>query len=126
VHEAALEANAPACRIDCNAILPGGSISMATKSAKGRDPARTGKRTRSRAGTRNARAVWERGYFSHSYWKRGQKLGTVKLGPKNEWDGVYRWTAGHHFGETNNLASAKRAVEQAVDFGATQMGLFDS
>ena len=90
---------------------------MATKSAK----SQAGKRA-----PRNTRPFWERGYFSHSYWKRGKKLGTVKLGPKGEWDGVYRWEAGHHIGESNNLATAKRAVEQAVDFGASQMGLFDA
>jgi hypothetical protein len=78
------------------------------------------------AGTRpRARPYWERGYFSHSYWKRGRKLGTVKLGPKGEWDGTYRWEAGHHFGEATSLATAKRAVEQAVDFGASQLGLFE-
>ena len=79
-----------------------------------------------RSASRSSRPYWERGYFSHSYWRRGKKLGTVKLGPKGEWDGVYRWEAGHHFGESNNLAAAKRAVEQAVDFGASQLGLFDS
>ena len=81
------------------------------------------KSARTRSGTR---PYWERGYFSHSYWKKNKKLGTVKLGPKDEWDGVYRWEAGHHFGESNNLAAAKRSVEQAVDFGSSQMGLFDA
>jgi hypothetical protein len=73
-----------------------------------------------------ARSVWERGYYSHSYWRGRHKMGTVKLGPKGEWDGVYRWEAGHHFGESNNLTAAKRAVEQAVDFGSSQLGLFDA
>jgi hypothetical protein len=72
------------------------------------------------------RPVWERGYFSHSYWAGKKKMGTVKLGPKEEWDGVYRWEAGHHYGEANSLAAAKRAVEQAVDFGVSQMGLFEA
>lgn len=71
------------------------------------------------------RPVWERGYFSHSYRKGSAKLGAVKLGPKGEWDGVYRWEAGTHFGETSTLAAAKQAVEQVVAFGASQIGLFD-
>ena len=78
-----------------------------------------------RQGKRGVKPIWERGYFSHSYWKRGKKLGTVKLGAKGEWDGVYRWEAGNHIGESNKLATAKRAVEQAVDFGASQISLFD-
>jgi len=69
--------------------------------------------------------VWERGYYSHSYWAGKNKVGTVKLGPKDEWDGVYRWEAGNHIGEAATLEAAKRAVEQAVDFGASQMGLFE-
>ena len=74
---------------------------------------------------RKARPYWERGYFSHSYWKRGAKLGSVRLGPKGEWDGVYRWEAGNHAGDATTLVAAKRAVEQTVEFGASQLGLFD-
>lgn len=81
--------------------------------------------TSARKPSRQSRPFWERGYFSHVYWKRDQKLGTVKLGPKGEWDGTYRWEAGNHAGEATTLEAAKRAVEQAVDFGASQMGLFD-
>ena len=73
-----------------------------------------------------SRPVWERGYFSHSYWRGQKKLGTVKIGPKGEWDGIYRWQAGTHTGEASSLAAAKRLVEQAVDFGASQMTLFDT
>ncbi len=95
---------------------------MATKKAKAAKPARA-----KRASTRpRIKPVWERGYFSHSYWAGKKKMGTVKLGPKEEWDGVYRWEAGHHYGEANSLATAKRAVEQAVDFGVSQMGLFEA
>ena len=76
--------------------------------------------------TRNrSKPVWERGYFSHSYWKGSARLGTVKLGPKDEWDGIYRWEAGTHFGEAATLAKAKQSVEQVVAFGASQIGLFD-
>ena len=79
---------------------------------------KTGKREK-------VRAVWERGYYSHSYWAGKKKLGTVMLGAKGEWDGVYRCQAGTHIGEATTLAAAKLAVEQSVAFGASQMGLFD-
>ena len=70
------------------------------------------------------RPIWERGYHSHGYWSGKEKLGTVKLGPKNEWDGIYRWQAGHHTGEASTLAQAKLAVEQAVLVGTRQLQLF--
>ena len=70
------------------------------------------------------RPVWERGYYSHGYWRGKHKLGAVKLGPKPEWDGVYRWQAGTHAGEATTLAEAKRAVEEAVLVGASQLALF--
>ncbi len=75
---------------------------------------------------RNIKAVWERGYYSHSYWRGKQKLGTVKLGPKDEWDGIYRWEAGTRHGECSSLAAAKLAVEQMIAFGASQISLFDA
>lgn len=71
-----------------------------------------------------SKPVWERGYFSHSYWRGRDKVGSVKLGPKDEWDGIYRWEAGHHFGECSSLPEAKQAVEQVVAFGASQIELF--
>jgi hypothetical protein len=74
---------------------------------------------------RITKPVWERGYFSHSYWKGKKKVGSVRLGPKGEWDGIYRWEAGTHFGEASTLAAAKQAVEQVVAFGASQIGLFE-
>lgn len=74
--------------------------------------------------TRKVKASWERGYYSHSYWQGNRKLGTVKLGPKDEWDGVYRWEAGTRAGECSSLAAAKQAVEQMVNFGASQISLF--
>ena len=72
----------------------------------------------------NKRPQWERGYYSHGYWSGKNKLGTVKLGPKGEWDGVYRWQGGNHVGESATLALAKQAVEQAVLLGTRQLQLF--
>jgi hypothetical protein len=68
--------------------------------------------------------IWERGYYSHGYWLGKKKLGTVKLGPKGEWDGIYRWQGGNHLGEAATLAKAKQAVEQAVLLGTRQLQLF--
>jgi len=68
--------------------------------------------------------AWERGFNSHGFWQGKEKLGSVKLGAKGEWDGIYRWQAGNHAGEAGTLAEAKRAVEQAVLIGSCQMGLF--
>ena len=70
-------------------------------------------------------AIWERGYLSHGYWRGKQKLGSVTLGKKEEWDGIYRWQAGSHAGEAATLEEAKSAVEQAVLVGASQLPLFD-
>jgi hypothetical protein len=69
-------------------------------------------------------AFWERGYLSHGYWVGKERVGVVKLGPKGEWDGVYRWEAGSRAGEASTLEEAKRGVEQAVIFGASQLPLF--
>lgn len=68
--------------------------------------------------------TWERGYYSHGLWRGKEKLGTVKLGPRGEWDGTYRWQAGSHAGEASTLHEAKRAVEAAALAGARQMPLF--
>ena len=38
-------------------------------------------------------AFWERGYLAHGYWLGKERLGQVRLGPKREWDGIYRWQA---------------------------------
>jgi hypothetical protein len=70
-------------------------------------------------------AFWERGYLSHGYWLGNERLGLVELGPKNEWDGVYRWRSGNHSGEAATLEEAKRAVEQAALTGASQLRLFE-
>ena len=68
--------------------------------------------------------TWERGHFSHGYWRGKDKLGSVKLGPPKEWDGIYRWEGGNHHGEAATLAAAKQAVEQAVLLGVRQLQLF--
>jgi hypothetical protein len=70
-------------------------------------------------------AFWERGHLSHGYWLGKERLGAVTLGPKGEWDGVYRWQAGDRAGEAATLEEAKRSVEQAVLFGTSQLPLFD-
>jgi len=70
------------------------------------------------------KAFWERGYLSHGYWLGKERVGVVKLGPKKEWDGIYRWQVGSHAGESVTLEEAKRAVEQAVLVGASQLSLF--
>ena len=54
--------------------------------------------------------VWERGYYAHGYWSGKKKLGSVKLGKKGEWDGIYRWEGGNHHGEAATLAAAKQAL----------------
>src|SRR5258706_15596317 len=46
-------------------------------------------------GKKAKQAFWERGYLAHGYWLGKKRLGQGTLGPKKEWDGVYRWRAGH-------------------------------
>ena len=71
-----------------------------------------------------AKPTWERGYQAHSYWRGKERLGTVRLGARGEWDGVYRWQAGSRTGEAKTLAEAKRAVEETVLSLAHQLSLF--
>src|SRR5262252_2556573 len=78
-----------------------------------------------RSAKKARQAFWERGYLSHGYWYGKERLGTVELGAKKDWDGVYRWRAGNHAGEAGSLEEAKRAVEQAALIGASQLKLFD-
>ena len=75
-------------------------------------------------GKKAKQAFWERGYLAHGYWVGKERLGQVKLGPKKEWDGIYRWQAGNRAGEASTLEEAKRGVEQAVLFGTSQLPLF--
>lgn len=71
-----------------------------------------------------ARPFWERGYQSHAYWQGKERLGTVRLGERGLWDGIYRWQAGSRAGEAKTLGEAKRAVEETVLSLATQLPLF--
>jgi len=73
---------------------------------------------------RKAKTFWERGYQSHGYWQGKERLGTVRLGERAEWDGIYRWQAGTRAGEAKTLAEAKRAVEEQVLSLANQLPLF--
>ena len=74
--------------------------------------------------TSKARPQWERGYQSHGYWQGKERLGTVQLGERAQWDGIYRWQAGNRAGEAKTLDEAKRAVEETVLSLATQLSLF--
>lgn len=71
-----------------------------------------------------AKPFWERGYQSHGYWRGKDRLGTVQLGERSQWDGVYRWQAGSRTGEAKTLSEAKRAVEETVLSLASQLPLF--
>ncbi len=71
-----------------------------------------------------ARPFWERGYQSHGYWRGKERLGTVQLGERGQWDGIYRWQAGSRTGEAKTLGEAKRAVEETVLSLASQLSLF--
>lgn len=72
-----------------------------------------------------AKLFWERGYQSHGYWQGKERLGTVQLGERRLWDGIYRWQAGSRGGEAKTLGEAKRAVEETVLSLATQLPLFE-
>jgi hypothetical protein len=74
--------------------------------------------------TNKAKPLWERGYQSHGYWQGKERLGTVQLGERRQWDGIYRWQAGNRAGEAKTLAEAKRAVEETVLSLASQLSLF--
>lgn len=78
-----------------------------------------------RVARKKQKPFWERGYFQYGYWLGKQRIGVVRLGPKGEWDGVYRWQAGTRAGESTTLKDAKQAVEQAVLVGARQLALFE-
>lgn len=67
---------------------------------------------------------WERGYQSHGYWRGKERVGSVQLGERGQWDGLYRWQAGNRAGQTKTLAEAKRAVEEMVLSLASQLSLF--
>jgi hypothetical protein len=71
-----------------------------------------------------AKPKWERAYRSHGFWQGNLKLGSVRLAPTNDPGGRYVWLAGTHTGRASTLREAKRAVEQAVLIGASQLPLF--
>jgi hypothetical protein len=71
-----------------------------------------------------AKPFWERGYQSHGYWRGKERLGTVRLGERSQWDGIYRWQAGNRAGEAKTLTEAKRSVEETVLSLASQLPLF--
>jgi hypothetical protein len=71
-----------------------------------------------------AKPFWERGYQSHGYWQGKERLGTVRLGERGVWDGIYRWQAGNRVGEAQTLGEAKREVEETVLSLAIQLPLF--
>jgi hypothetical protein len=74
---------------------------------------------------RKQKPIWERGFLSHGYWLGKKRVGVVKLGPRGEWDGIYRWQAGNRTGQASTLREAKRSVEQVVLLGASQLPLFE-
>jgi hypothetical protein len=78
-----------------------------------------------RAKARRHKPFWERGFQSHGYWLGKERLGRIALGPRGEWDGIYRWEAGSRVGQAGTLREAKQAVEQAVLIGASQLQLFE-
>jgi hypothetical protein len=71
-----------------------------------------------------ARPFWERGYTTHGYWQGKQKIGWVERSGTGK-DGVYRWQAGTRAGEAKSLVEARREVELTLEFGASQLGLFE-
>src|SRR5258706_16148007 len=73
-------------------------------------------------GKKAKQAFWERGYLAHGYWLGKERLGQVTLGPKKEWDGIYRWRAANHSGEAATLDEAKRAGGQAGLVGGGPVG----
>ncbi len=73
---------------------------------------------------RGARPFWERAYKSHGYWAGKKKVGVVRLQEGAPPEEKYRWEAGTHAGFTATLEDAKRAVEDAVLLGISQLSLF--
>src|SRR5258708_35426273 len=88
----------------------------------GRMPAR--EEPMPKPGKKARQAFWERGYLAHGYWLGKERVGQVKLGPKKEWDGIYRWQAGNHSGGAATLEAAKLPVEQGGLVGASQFAPF--
>jgi hypothetical protein len=64
---------------------------------------------------------WERAYQGHAYWLGKAKLGKVTLTGKNH----YEWQAAGRGGSTEDLDSAKKAVELAIAMADKQLDLFN-
>ena len=63
---------------------------------------------------------WERAYQGHAYWLGKAKLGKVTLAGKNR----YEWQAAGRAGSSEDLESAKKAVELAIAMADKQLDLF--
>lgn len=75
---------------------------------------------------RNARPFWERAYKAHGYWAGKRKVGSVRLREGAPAEEKYSWQAGTHAGVAATLNDAKRAVEEAVLLGVSQLSLFQT
>ncbi|AXQ68841.1 hypothetical protein HOU00_gp284 [Caulobacter phage CcrPW] len=94
-------------------LTPAGKIVLAEQQARATQQDRFFERQARLKGTH-----WERGYRVHGFWRGGERLGTVSLGPPALWDGVYSWAVDNHgpSGTATKLADAKRLVEDAIAF----------
>ena len=64
---------------------------------------------------------WERAYQGHAYWLGKTKLGKVTLAGENH----YEWQAAGRAGTSEDLESAKTAVELAIAMADKQLDLFN-
>ena len=69
---------------------------------------------------KKAKPFWERAYQGHAYWSGKTKLGKVTRAGKNH----YEWQAAGRAGSSEDLESAKKAVELAVAMADKQLDLF--
>jgi hypothetical protein len=70
--------------------------------------------------SKKQKPFWERAYQGHAYWLGKTKLGKVTLRGKSD----YRWEAAGKGGNTEDLDSAKKAVELAILMAEKQLDLF--
>ena len=70
--------------------------------------------------SKKQKPFWERAYQGHAYWLGKAKLGKVTLAGKNQ----YEWHAAGRGGSTEDLDSAKKAVELAIAMADKQLDLF--
>ena len=70
---------------------------------------------------KKAKPFWERAYQGHAYWLGKTKLGKVTLAGKNH----YEWQAAGRAGNSEDLESAKKAVELAIAMADKQLDLFN-